>query len=119
MERILRKRSAGSPIVSTADTRHIRHNFLVGVMLLLTASGVNRCWSAEPGWTPAVIKVGADRAASQSTPILERPYRPLHVYGNTVRRAYYRDRVAPSADDLRATSQMLRSSPAGRDSRGR
>ncbi len=40
----------------------------------------------EPGWYPYTIARGADRAKIENTPILERPYRPLHFYGNTVRR---------------------------------
>ncbi len=38
-------------------------------------------------WSPVVIARGSYRAKLQSMPIEERPNRPLHVYGNAVRRA--------------------------------
>jgi cyanate lyase len=58
----------------------------------------------EPGWLNVVVARGALREQIRATPILERPYRPLHFYGNAVRRAYYRGQgsgqilsAAPSA----------------------
>ena len=45
---------------------------------------------AEPGWSPVVIPTGAYREQIKSMPIEQRPYRPFHFYGNTVRRSYYR-----------------------------
>lgn len=50
----------------------------------------------EPGWSSHVIKRPAERASVNSLPVVERPYRPLHVYGNTMRRRYYRQ-GAPAA----------------------
>lgn len=49
----------------------------------------------EPGWSPSVIALGAEREQIRSTDVLHRPYRPLHVYGNTVRRRYYRGTAVP------------------------
>ena len=46
--------------------------------------------AGEPGWSPYVIARGPERQIIQSTPMELRPYRPLHFYGNTVRRTYYR-----------------------------
>jgi hypothetical protein len=46
----------------------------------------------EPGWLNIVVARGALREQLQATPILERPYRPFHFYGNAVRRAYYHGR---------------------------
>lgn len=46
----------------------------------------------QPGWSPRVIEFGAQRAQTRATPIIYRDYRPLHFYGNTVRRQYYRGR---------------------------
>jgi hypothetical protein len=37
-----------------------------------------------------IIARGAERDAIRSTHILNRPYRPLHFYGNTVRRRHAR-----------------------------
>lgn len=43
----------------------------------------------QPGWSNRIIVTGQERAVVKSTPIEMRPNRPLHVYGNTVRRRYY------------------------------
>ncbi len=42
------------------------------------------------GFDPRIIAFGDTRQQIQNTPILERPYRPLHVYGNTARRRHNR-----------------------------
>ena len=44
-----------------------------------------------------VFARGELRREIEATPILERPYRPLHFYGNAVRRAYYRGSPQPRA----------------------
>jgi len=49
----------------------------------------------EPSWAGRAVVSRAQRALIESTPIVQRSYRPLHVYGNTVRRAYYHDRLLP------------------------
>jgi len=54
----------------------------------------------EPGWLGVVIARGELRDKIESTPILERPYRPLHIYGNTVRRNYYRGAPGPRVRDV-------------------
>ncbi len=56
--------------------------------------------SHEPTWTYGVVRVGEDREAIKSMPITERPYRPLHFYGNTVRRVYYRGTPIPAPRDV-------------------
>jgi hypothetical protein len=53
----------------------------------------------EPGWERGVIRFGAERQKIQNTHILNRPYRPFHVYGNTVRRMHYRGRALPGRRD--------------------
>lgn len=45
------------------------------------------------GWAPNPLIVGAERQHIKSMHILQRPNRPLHFYGNTVRFLHYR-RVA-------------------------
>lgn len=47
---------------------------------------------AGPGFSPSIIATGEERRRIQSTPITHRPNRPLHFYGNAVRRAYWRGR---------------------------
>jgi hypothetical protein len=58
---------------------------VAGLPLFAAASSAQ-----EPGWSNVVIARGEMRQQIEATPILERPYRPLHFYGNTVRRAHYR-----------------------------
>jgi hypothetical protein len=65
------------------------------VTVALSAAGY------EPGWTGHVIVPQAEEAVRQATPIVERPYRPLHFYGNTIRRRYYHGRIRPTAPEVR------------------
>ena len=53
----------------------------------------------EPSWSRGVVLSGEARAVKNQTPILEREYRPLHIYGNTVRRLYYRGAARPTISD--------------------
>jgi len=69
----------------------------------------------EPGWTSRVLKLGSERETSEQTPILERPYRPLHFYGNAVRRNYYRGNPLPMPRDILITSAFLAPSTRERD----
>jgi hypothetical protein len=54
----------------------------------------------EPGWSRGVLLFGEAREEKNATPILLRDYRPLHFYGNTVRRRHYRGKARPTASDL-------------------
>jgi hypothetical protein len=54
----------------------------------------------EPGWWGVVVAPQSIRPQIQSTPIIHRPYRPLHFYGNTVRRQYYRGTMLPAPRDF-------------------
>jgi hypothetical protein len=75
-------------------------------LALLAASTVGTTVLAANN--PGVITFGEDRARIQSTPIEQRPYRPLHFYGNTVRRRNSRSTVRPtrsSSQQIRTTSQ--------------
>lgn len=51
--------------------------------------------AASTGFDPRIITFGETREQIQNTPVLERPNRPLHVYGNTVRRRHSRGAAAP------------------------
>jgi len=53
----------------------------------------------EPRWNSQIFMRGADKAENDAVPILERDYRPLHVYGNMQRRHHYRGTVVPSHRD--------------------
>jgi hypothetical protein len=54
----------------------------------------------EPGWERGVVLFGQEREQVKSMPITERPYRPLHFYGNTVRRMHYRGTAIPAPRDV-------------------
>ena len=54
----------------------------------------------EPGWLGVIIARGELRDQIDATPMRERPYRPLHFYGNTVRRNHYRGAPVPRPRDV-------------------
>lgn len=72
-------------------------------LTLAAAWWVQPARAAEPGWSPVVIARGHQRAEIEATPIELRPYRPLHFYGNTLRRMHYRGRALPKPVDFRRT----------------
>jgi hypothetical protein len=51
--------------------------------------------AAQTGFDPRIIAIGEARDQIKSKPIEQRPYRPLHVYGNTVRRRQSRAHASP------------------------
>ena len=79
----------GRPVIAAAVV-------LVGLLLASSATG------GEPGWASQVVKPLSERAQLQQTPIIDRPYRPLHFYGNTVRRMHYHGRAVPSVREMGA-----------------
>lgn len=52
--------------------------------------------AAGTGFDPRIVTFGDSREEFQSTPITQRPYRPLHVYGNSVRRRHQRSFATPA-----------------------
>ena len=56
--------------------------------------------SEEPGWLGVVVARGELKQWIDSTPIVDRPNRPFHFYGNAVRRQYYRGSALPRPSDL-------------------
>ncbi len=75
-------------------------------MMLLTLAAIGCVQPAraeEPGWSPVVIARGPQRAQIEATPIELRPYRPLHFYGNTLRRMHYRGTALPRPADFGRT----------------
>ncbi|MFM7137633.1 MAG: hypothetical protein ACKO1M_11275 [Planctomycetota bacterium] len=52
--------------------------------------------AAGTGFDPRIVTFGDSRDEIKSTPITQRPYRPLHVYGNSVRRRHQRAAPAPA-----------------------
>ena len=60
------------------------------VVCLGIAAGCDGLPSLASGFDPRVITFGESREKIKATPIEKRPNRPLHVYGNTVRRRAHR-----------------------------
>ena len=52
--------------------------------------------AGQTGFDPRIVTVGPAREQLKNTPITQRPYRPLHVYGNTVRRRHSRGSSGPT-----------------------
>jgi hypothetical protein len=52
--------------------------------------------AAGTAFDPRIVTFGDSRDELKSTPIAQRPNRPLHVYGNSVRRRHHRS-VATTA----------------------
>ncbi|MHB0955175.1 MAG: hypothetical protein ACYC6N_28000 [Pirellulaceae bacterium] len=71
-------------------------NYLLSGLLLCGFLGAATSFAKEPGWSGPIIARGAQREQIESMDILDRPYRPLHFYGNAVRRQHYRGRALPS-----------------------
>ena len=70
--------------------------FLVATSLVLPIDIAAAASAArQTGFDPRVVAIGEAREEIKSTPIENRPYRPLHVYGNTVRRRHYRGAPQP------------------------
>lgn len=80
---------------------------LAGALLLALAPKCPLSSAAEPSWTANVVTPPHLRRAVAATPIEQRPYRPFHVYGNTVRRLYYHDRLLPTPWELAHASRVL------------
>jgi len=84
---------------------------LLSVMLLVATvfafGGIANGQGQEPDWYPRVIAPPEMRPIIQATPMELRPYRPLHFWGNTVRRNYYRGNPLPTPQDLVKTGANL------------
>ncbi len=80
---------------------------LVLLSALVALLSENRLSAQEPQWTSRVLKVGADRQKTNSVSIFQRPYRPLHFYGNSVRRLHYRGRAIPMPRDMANTVRYI------------
>ena len=73
----------------------LRCETVLAARFILLAMGASSVTAREPGWVRNVIPRPAERRVLRSTPIIHRPYRPLHIYGNTVRRQHYHGRLLP------------------------
>jgi len=92
--------------------------FLSAVVILGTFTGFGldsgeSVQAQEPGWYPYVIARGQDREWIEATPIVERMNRPLHFYGNTIRRSYFRGSPLLMPRDVVATVRTVVTAPRG------
>lgn len=74
---------------------------MLRIVFLVTVSAVTMLPAEGAGFDPRVITFGSERDQIKSTPIEQRPYRPLHVYGNSVRRRQARGGNASPRGDAR------------------
>lgn len=72
----------------------------LAVAIVLSVVSTSDVLAWEPGWWGVVVARGNDKARIEATPIVNRPYRPLHFYGNTIRRDYYRGNPLPMPRDF-------------------
>ena len=84
---------------------------LAGVLLITPQ---NDCQAQQNNWYPYVIARGEDRAVIQNTPIELRPNRPLHFYGNIVRRNVARGNAPASGFTLLPSGIGVEQRPANR-----
>ena len=63
--------------------------------------------AAEPGWSPVIIATGEYGEKIRSMPLEKRPYRPFHIYGNTVRRMHHRGNPLPLPRSFPTPSQLI------------
>jgi hypothetical protein len=72
--------------------------FIVSAAVVFVAPSASN--AAETGWLPVIVARGDLKQEIESTPIVDRPNRPFHFYGNTVRRRYYRGAAVPRAENV-------------------
>ncbi len=63
------------------NLRYAIFSLLIGSVLFVSAAVAGQSRAVGP-----IIAFGETKRQIEATPILDRPYRPLHFYGNTVRR---------------------------------
>ncbi|TWU16590.1 hypothetical protein [Allorhodopirellula heiligendammensis] len=87
---------------------------IAAAAVLITLGNTDSIRAAEPGWSPVVVARGEYRDQIKSLPMEQRPYRPLHFYGNTVRRMHYHGTPAPTLRDIVAPVFIQQSRFGGR-----
>lgn len=72
------------------------------VILVAAIAAITTVSAVGADFDPRVVTFGAEREQIKSIPIEKRPNRPLHVYGNSVRRRQGRTaQSAPTGDARR------------------
>ena len=70
-------------------------------VILIAAAVAPAAPAPGAGFDPRVVTFGSDRDQIKSIPIEKRPNRPLHVYGNSIRRRHDRAMQSPPRGDVR------------------
>jgi hypothetical protein len=63
---------------------------VIATVATVALVSVSPAAASSAGFDPRIVTFGETRQQIQNTPVLERPNRPLHVYGNTARRRHSR-----------------------------
>ena len=85
------------------------------ILLTLLSAGTSSVPAlAQTGFDSRVIVFGDEREKIENTPIEQRPNRPLHFYGNTIRRRHYRNVSQPSRSKSSRRANQSSSSRATR-----
>jgi hypothetical protein len=71
---------------SKGGVHGIMRRFLYAALSLAAVIPAPAAGARNTGFDPRIVTFGETREQIKSTPITQRPNRPLHVYGNTVRR---------------------------------
>lgn len=71
-------------------------SFATVVVGLAAVFCADESFSQQPDWSPNIIARVEEREQIRATPIEHRPNRPLHFYGNTVRRIHHRGTPLPT-----------------------
>jgi hypothetical protein len=77
----------------------LRIRMAIFSLVAVAVLGSSAVAASQTGWMGVIVARGELKEEIKSTPILERPNRPLHFYGNTVRREYYRGKAQPARRD--------------------
>ena len=75
--------------------------FMFRVIIVAAVAAATAAPAAGAEFDPRVITFGSERDQIKSMPIEKRPNRPLHVYGNSVRRRQTRTGQAAPRGDAR------------------
>lgn len=78
----------------------MKRKLMIFVLVFGACSGYWLAFPQETRGQGPVIATGELRQQISATPIVARPNRPLHVYGNTVRRRHHRSVSAPTGGEV-------------------
>lgn len=82
---------------------------LILLTVFTTSLGGLSAVAASNSFDPRIIAFGEERERIQNTPIEQRPNRPLHFYGNSVRRRNTRSVSRPSTSRSRSVRSASQS----------